>query len=154
MYTNFMVEKFVYSMITFNIIYDKYSGDCVWEKIVELVNNIFYNSENLKKFYLYFMEFNKFLKDEKLGSIRHIVDDSNIKKINNSDKNIPKRTYKISFIDSFKNMINNERVTKQEVLLMLLYINQIRNNLFHGSKDIEHTIESTQNKRLKIYIRI
>lgn len=147
-YEDFMGTKFIYSMITFNIIYDKYSGRFVWEKITNLVEDIFNSEENLSIFY---KNFNNQSNDFNLDIIRHIADDNNIKKINESDKNISKRTYKQCFIDAFNNMINNENATKEEILLILLYINQIRNNLFHGSKDIRHAIEGEQNKRLKLY---
>lgn len=150
-YTNLMATKFVYSMITFNIIYDKYNGRFVYQKIKKLVNDIFKSQNNLNKFYSYFIEFNKVSKEYNLNAIKYIENDDNIKKVNESDNNIPKRSYKEAFIDTFNNMINNESLTKQDILLILLYINQIRNNLFHGSKDIHHAIQSSQNNRLKIY---
>ncbi|MGL4672417.1 hypothetical protein [Cetobacterium sp.] len=149
-----MATKFVYSMITFNIIYDKYNGNYGYQKITEFVDDIFDNQNNLNKFYSYFINFNKDLGVNKLITIKHIVNDNNIKKVNNSDNNNPKRSYRDAFKEAFSNIINTRSATKQDILLILLYINQIRNNLFHGSKDIHHAIQSSQNNRLKIYLDI
>jgi len=155
-YSDFKATKFVYSMMTFNIIYDwnRNNGDRVWEKIEALVDYLFETNENLEFFYSTFKILNDKEADKNISVVIGISDDDNIKKVNNSDNIRPKRTYKKAFIDSFKNMNNNGEVTKEEVLMMILYLNQIRNNLFHGSKDIEHAVQSTQNSRLELYSEI
>lgn len=153
-YDNFMATKFVYSMMTFNIIYDKFGrrGSSSSNKIKALVNETFSSDEKQQSFYEKFKNNNNNNPSEKNKDvISEIEDDYNIEKQNNYDIQNPKRSYKDAFIGSFNNMIDNNKITKDEILLILLYINQIRNNLFHGSKDIEHAIESKQNARLKLY---
>lgn len=144
-------------MINFNEIYDFYSNKnvniisekiFVNRKIDELVTNIF-NEYNLQKLYS-----NLSLKNYNLSELDAIIDDDNIVKSNCQYHNNGEN-YKTSFLNSIKRIENNKKIEKQDLLFILLFINQIRNNVFHGIKPPRQILEDLkQNERLGLYCKI
>lgn len=149
---NFIPTKFIYTMITFNIIYEYICKDYdleiyVNEKIDLLIEKIF-DSEDLKELY------NKLkLSDLDIEVLKNIRNDNSIRKniiLKGNNLNI---SYKKAFLDSVAFIKDNKKIQAKELLRILLYINRIRNNFFHGSKSLGDILDSL-NKRLEIYTNI
>ena len=154
---NFIPTKFIYAMITFNIIYENFyrehplPNDKVYvnDKIKVLVDKIF---DDIKLEELY-----NTLKIDTLeiDIFRNIISDSSIRKnikLGGKELNI---SYKKAFLFSFNSIKNNKKIQKEELLGILLFINRIRNNFFHGSKSLNDVLNDVNhNERLNIYTDI
>ncbi|WP_270428056.1 hypothetical protein [Fusobacterium mortiferum] len=154
---NFIPTKFIYAMITFNIIYENFyrehplPNDKVYvnDKIKVLVDKIF-NDIKLEELY-------NTLKIDTLeiDIFKRIRNDSSInKKIKLDDKELD-ISYKDVFLESFNFIKKNKKIQKEELLRILLFINRIRNNFFHGSKSLYDILNNVNhNERLNVYTDI
>lgn len=145
--TEFYPSKFMYTYMCFNMIYDLFKK----ESINRTSRKVFRNSvvERIEKF-LDFLTDKEFDISEKID----VVDlKSLLSKINVNENNEDQ----VSYLPEFKKNIikaEKEKISKEELKSLLIYIDSIRNNLFHGSKKASKFIKDGQGQRLKIYTNI
>lgn len=156
----FEPSKFVYSYFTFNTLYSydwplsiyklqlKIHQDEIIEeqKFKRMIDFIFENQNEIKssEFIEFLLQPNKKkgakTKESLKKALKHITSDNNISE-----------TERDNFIKEFAKLIDSEIIRKGKLKILLRFIYNVRNNIFHGTKNTIEMTDPGQRKRLEIY---
>ena len=128
--------KFIYYQMVFKMIYDKFEGEYVKNKITSLIS-WFEEKE------VFFQELIGEINDVDYNFLKNIIVDENIK-----------RYKKNNFLRSIRKANKNEELLKEDIIEIFCFINQVRNNFFHGTKKAQEALKAGQEERFYIYSRI
>ncbi|MGL6066183.1 MAG: hypothetical protein ACRC0R_03820 [Cetobacterium sp.] len=130
---DYLGTTFIYKQMVFNMIYDKFGNSTAKEKIRNLINWVYANNSST-------------------DNIMFTITDKDLEKIKNiiTDKTITQNK-KEKFISIMEKRKNEESLSIDEISEIFIFINNVRNNFFHGTKKAQEAIEKGQNERFEIY---
>lgn len=132
----FQGTKFIYHQMVFNMIYDIFGNNSrtyVSTKITNLISWFAKKRVNFRELVIN-------LTDEELNQLEYIIPDVNITQEKLDE-----------FLEVMKKINKNRNLNKNDLVILFTFINQIRNNFFHGTKSAYEALQKKQGERFIIY---
>lgn len=132
----FQGTKFIYHQMVFNMIYDIFGNSSrtyVSTKITNLISWFAKKRVNFRELVIN-------LTDEELNQLEYIIPDANITQEKLDE-----------FLEVMKKINKNRNLNKNDLVILFTFINQIRNNFFHGTKSAYEALQKKQGERFIIY---